>query len=176
MTRSVTLVDTHGNALGECPILEAHASPGKLHSAFSAYVFSTNRDQLLLQRRDMHKLFGGMWANTCCSHPFENESAVDAGQRRVREELGITCELRNVGSLIYQANDPEHKGSEHELDVLLVGEIDPSTPVHADTKEVAEWKWMDVQKLQEDMTKHPEQYAPWFHLGLPRVLEKVTGY
>lgn len=123
-----------------------------------------------MQKRHDGKLFGGMWANTCCSHPFPGESAVDAGQRRVREELGIVCTLTEQGWFIYQANDPRGIGSEHEQDILLKGTIDRDTAVNADPKEVADWKWISVAELQEDMKNNPDHYAPWFHLGLPKVL------
>ncbi len=170
MTRTVTLVSPTGDILEECPILEAHQSPGKLHRAFSAYVFSQDGSELLLQKRHDGKLFGGMWANTCCSHPFPGESAVDAGQRRVKEELGIDAELTEHGWFVYQADDARGMGSEHEQDILLKGAIDRDTPVNADPKEVADWKWINVAELQEDMKNHPDDYAPWFHLGLPKIL------
>lgn len=170
MTRTVTLVDPQGRTLEECNILEAHRSPGKLHRAFSAYVFSMDGSEILLQKRHDEKLFGGMWANTCCSHPFPGESAVDAGQRRVREELGIDAKLTEHGWFIYQADDARGIGSEHEQDILLTGKIDRATPVNADPKEVAEWKWISIAELQKDMQAHPENYAPWFHIGLPKIL------
>jgi isopentenyl-diphosphate delta-isomerase len=76
LLRTVTLVDELGDILGECPIREAHALPGKLHLAFSAYLFSEDKRELLIQKRHEGKLFGGMWANSCCSHPFAGESAL----------------------------------------------------------------------------------------------------
>ena len=170
MSRTVTLVSPTGDILEECPILEAHATPGKLHRAFSAYLLSEDGTELLLQKRHEGKIFGGMWANTCCSHPFPGESAVDAGQRRIREELGINAQLQELGWFIYQADDPRGIGSEHEQDILLKGTIDRDTPVHADPKEVADWKWMKIAELQADMKKNMESYAPWFHQGLPLIL------
>jgi isopentenyl-diphosphate delta-isomerase len=170
MTRTVTLVDSQGSILEECPILEAHQTPGKLHRAFSAYLLSEDGTELLLQKRHEGKIFGGTWANTCCSHPFPGESAVDAGQRRIREELGIDAKLHELGWFIYQADDPRGIGSEHEQDILLKGSIDRATPVNADPKEVAEWKWMKIEELQVDMKKNMALYAPWFHQGLPLIL------
>lgn len=173
MTRTVTLVDLQGTILEECPILEAHQSPGKLHRAFSAYVFSMDGKELLLQKRHDGKLFGGMWANTCCSHPFPGETALAAGERRVQEELGVEVKLTEHGWFVYQADDARGIGSEHEQDILLTGKIDRNTPVHADPKEVADWKWIAVDTLQKDMTENPSHYAPWFHIGLPKVLETL---
>lgn len=175
MERTVTLVDKSDRPLEECPIGEAHRSPGKLHRAFSAYVFTPDRKQLLLQKRHAGKLFGGTWANTCCSHPFANEGAVAAGQRRLREELGIDCQLRQAGALVYQAEDPGGKGAEHEYDVLLVGAIHANTPIHADAAEVAAWKWMALDELRADMRRNPTAYAPWFHLGLDKLMTSDEG-
>jgi isopentenyl-diphosphate delta-isomerase len=98
---------------------------------------------------------------------------VAAGQRRLREELGIACALHEAGALVYQAEDPGGRGAEHEYDVLLVGAVDPATPVHADRAEVAEWRWVNVEDLQKDLRRSPETYAPWFHLGL-RALQRVS--
>src|SRR3989442_1727599 len=114
MERTVTLVDASNQPLRECAMSEAHRSPGLLHRAFSAYVFSLDGSQLLLQRRHREKLFGSLWANSCCSHPFPGEEPVMAGQRRLREELGIECVLHEAGAFIYQAEDPAGRGAEHE--------------------------------------------------------------
>jgi isopentenyl-diphosphate delta-isomerase len=170
MTRTVTLVDQLGIILGECPIQEAHALPGKLHLAFSAYLFSEDKSELLIQKRHEAKLFGGMWANSCCSHPFPGESAIDAGKRRVREELGVHVQLEEAGWFIYQAQDPRGLGVEYEQDVLLVGAIRRDTPIRVDPYEIAEWRWAKVDNLWDDMKVHQGSYAPWFHIGLSKVI------
>ncbi len=158
-------MDTGGNSLGEMDILEAHRTPGILHRAFSVYVFRNNRTELLIQRRSEKKmLWPGSWANTCCSHPYANEEAVTAGQRRLQEELGCVCDLRPEGSFIYQALDPSGKGAEHEYLTILTGDADLSPAANPD--EVADWKWMRVADLQKDFVTNPDQYAPWFPLGI----------
>ena len=171
MDRTVTLVDATGKTVGTAGLLEAHTGEGLLHRAFSVYVFDTERKHLLIQRRStMKMLWPLIWANTCCSHPFENESSVVAGQRRLSEELGFTCELREGPSFTYMAIDPGGRGVEYEYVTILVGLMERETDVHPAPKEVDEWKWVDLKELQSLMCEHPDSYAPWFHLGLKKLL------
>src|SRR4051812_39991646 len=94
-TRTVTLVDEQGSPIGVSEIVDAHTGHGKLHKAFSVYVFRNDGKEILIQQRSDKKMLWPMiWANTCCSHPFENESSSDAGERRLREELGFTTTLQ----------------------------------------------------------------------------------
>ncbi len=170
MSRTVTLTDTEGKAIGEADILEAHAVPGMLHRAFSVYVFRNDRTELLIQQRSVKKmLWPGIWANTCCSHPFENEEPVKAGQRRLEEELSCVCALKEEGTFVYQALDPQNRGAEHEFVTLLVGDKDLQPLANPD--EVSDCRWVRVDELLKDMEKHEEKYAPWFHLGLKQLLQ-----
>ena len=92
MTEHVILVDEHDKALGTIPKMEAHTK-GLLHRAFSVFIFN-NKGQLLMQQRALNKYHSaGLWTNTCCSHPRNNESTIDAAQRRLKEEMGIECTL-----------------------------------------------------------------------------------
>ena len=119
-------------------------------------------------------LWPHIWANTACSHPFENESPIEAGTRRLKQEMGITCSLKEAGDLVYRAEDPEGRGVEHEHVTLLVGDVDETIEVYSDVDEVEEWEWVDVEELQRNMKENPDLYAPWFHLGLPIVLKKAA--
>lgn len=169
--RTVTLTNEAGEKLGQAEIIDAHTGDGKLHLAFSVYVFSPDHKVFLMQKRAKEKmLFAGIWANTCCSHPFENEEAEGAGERRLKEELGIEVKLRNGPSFTYRAEDPNGKGVEHEFVQILIGEADPSVTISTDPKEVEEWKWIDIDALKKDMTENSEKYAPWFHIGFEKVL------
>ncbi|MDO8649111.1 MAG: isopentenyl-diphosphate Delta-isomerase [Candidatus Peregrinibacteria bacterium] len=169
--RTVTLVDERNTPIGSADLLEAHTGEGKLHRAFSVYVFSDDGESLLIQQRAREKmLFAMFWANTCCSHPFENEDAQTAGARRLQEELGFSCALTEAGTFVYRAEDPEGKGVEHEHVTLLVGKIPQSTSISPNAEEVAEWKWVDVPMLITDMKENKDAYAPWFHLGLRQLL------
>ncbi len=171
MNRTVTLTDKDGNALGEADLLEAHAIPGMLHRAFSVYVFregSSGKEMLIQQRAQQKLLWPGIWANTCCSHPFAGEAPEAAGKRRLREELGCECDLKEAGTFVYQAIDPERRGAEHEHVTILVASANLAPVPNPD--EVSACRWVPVRELQADMRERPDTFAPWFHLGLPKAL------
>ena len=170
MGRTVTLTDDTGKALGTADILDAHTGTGKLHLAFSVYVFNPAKNSMLIQQRSAEKmLWPTIWANTCCSHPYENETASQAGERRLKEELGIDVKLRAGASFVYRAQDAT-RGVEHEYVTTLIGAFDEQATVTPNPKEVMAWKWVPIRALLADMGMQPQAYAPWFHLGLPLVL------
>lgn len=168
----VILVDGNGSPIGSLEIKAAHTGAGKLHKAFSIYIFRKDRSEILIQRRSLKKmLWPGIWANSCCSHPRADETPVEAGSRRLGEELGFTCPLREEGSFVYRAEDGD-RGVEHEHVTILTGEADPAVAANPD--EVMEWKWIHVDSLQKDMSEHGDVYAPWFHLGLQKILQPAN--
>lgn len=171
MNQIVITCDEQGNPTGTADIFAAHTGEGKLHRAFSVFVMHKDRPEMLIQRRSAKKmLWAGIWANTCCSHPKQGESAMDAGKRRLREEMGFTCDLKEMDSFVYKANDPQGKGLEYEYDTILLGHIDDSVAIKANPDEVMEWKWVPVQTLLKDMEIRKDAYAPWFHIGIQKVL------
>lgn len=154
----VILVDENDNEIGLAPKLNAHRT-GELHRAFSVMLIDAQK-RLLLQRRAFAKYHsGGRWANTCCGHPRDGESLVDAAERRLTEEMGVTCTLAPAGSFIYHA-DVGNGLVEHELDHLLIGRFD-GDPVPA-TSEVVEWRWSTLDDVRQDLAAHPEAYTAWF--------------
>jgi isopentenyl-diphosphate delta-isomerase len=169
--REVILTDTQGNPTGLAEILDAHTGEGKLHKAFSVYIFRNNGEEILVQQRSSKKmLFPLIWANTCCSHPFPGEEPLKAGKRRLQEECGMTCDLKEVGTLVYRAKDPNGNGVEHEHVTLLTGTVDEEVCISPNPEEIEEIQWMKVADIIEEMNETPEKYAPWFHLGLKQLL------
>ncbi len=170
--RTVILSDDNGQSKGSADLFEAHSGNGLLHLAFSVFVFRKQRTQTLIQRRAATKmLWAGVWANTCCSHPLEGEMAQEAGERRLREELGFSVPLTPLCSFVYHAKDPYGKGVEYEYDTILVGDIEEDITINPDPREVQEWKWIDRRELEHDMCAHPDKYAPWLHIGLPKITQ-----
>jgi isopentenyl-diphosphate delta-isomerase len=152
------LVAPDGTEIGAVDKLLAHQPPGRLHLAFSVFLFA-NDGSLLIQRRSASKYhFPLAWANSCCSHPQPGEDLVTSAELRVKEELGITCELRPVGNFTYQASCSASGLVEHEFDWVLVGEI--TTEVHPDPSEVAEWRMLSADEFTAAI-QNPE-FAPWF--------------
>jgi isopentenyl-diphosphate Delta-isomerase len=172
--RQVILCDSTGRPLGTADLMAAHTGKGQLHLAFSVYILSPDGRRLLVQQRSADKMLWPLvWANTCCSHPRAGETPIEAGRRRLREEMGLDCQLTPGPAFVYRAEDPSGRGVEHEFDMLLVGTCADSP--RPDPDEVAAWEWMELDYLQRDMRDQPERYAPWFHLGLPKVLAMPRG-
>ena len=171
MNRTVTKTDASGTDLGQVDLLEAHTGTGTLHKAFSVFVFSPDKTLILLQQRSTKKmLFGGLWANTCCSHPLKDETATQAGERRMQEELGVSCPLQVGSSFVYRAEDPNGKGIEHEFDTILLGTLPTDTVLTPDTNEVMATQWLTIEELKKALAEEPGNYAPWLHKGLALAL------
>ncbi len=167
----VILVDTDDRPLGLMPKMEAHRR-GLLHRAFSVFVFNS-RGQLLLQQRAAGKYHSpGLWTNTVCSHQRQGESSVEAGRRRLHEEMGFTTELREIFSFVYRA-EFDNGLIEHELDHVLIGRYD-GTPEPA-PDEVGGYRWVYLSDLLEDLQKRPENYTAWFRIIFEKSFEKLLN-
>lgn len=174
--KTVIRTDVDGKDLGEVEIIEAHTGEGTLHKAFSAFVFSPDFQQLLIQQRaDAKMLFARYWANTCCSHPTATEELTVTAERRLQEECGFTCELTPTDSFVYKAKDPTGSGIEHERDTVLVGNTPKDTVLTPDPNEIAELKWMEIQALLNDIQDEPQKYAPWFKPALDIALSHIVN-
>ena len=156
----VVLVNEKDEKIGLMGKQEAHEK-ALLHRAFSVFIFNEN-EELMLQQRALNKYHSpGLWANTCCSHQRDGETSINAGKRRLMEEMGFTTELKETTSFIYKA--PFDNGlTEHELDHILIGHYN-ATP-NINPEEVADWKWMDLEAVKKDMELNPESYTAWFKI------------
>jgi len=156
----VILVDEQDRPLGLMPKMEAHRK-GVLHRAFSVFIFN-DRGQLMLQRRALSKYHSpGLWTNTVCSHQRQGEDSVSAGKRRLYEEMGFTAGLREIFSFIYRA-ELENGLVEHELDHVLIGRYNGEA--RPNPREAADYKWVYLSELMDDMAHHPENYTAWFKI------------
>ena len=166
----VILVDQADRPVGRMEKQEAHRK-GLLHRAFS--VFLLDGSKLLIQRRALDKYHcGGLWSNTCCSHPAPGEPVLSAAERRLEEELGIkNARLRELDTFLYRAAFPNGL-AEHELDHVLLGEY--SGPVQPDPMEIAQVRWIDLEELQRDLQAFPQWYTPWFPPALTLVLRHLS--
>ena len=166
----VVLVDAQDNALGLMEKISAH-DQGVLHRAFSAFVVRSTAGevQVLLQLRAATKYhFGGLWTNTCCSHPRRGQTTIDAAHQRLKHELGFDTDLTEKLSFVYRAADPASGLTEHEFDHVFVGRFDGApTP---NPEEVGDWKWVQPNELLADIKSRPASYTPWFKLVVERVI------
>jgi len=167
---TVILVNEADAVIGQMAKLEAHQK-GILHRAFSLFIFNS-KGELLLQQRAMHKYHSpGLWTNTCCSHQRAGESNIEAGKRRLGEEMGISCELTDVFSFIYKASF-DNGLTEHELDHVMVGQYEANPIINEE--EVMDYKWLSLQNLKMDMDKNPERYTAWFKIILNEYLQRLV--
>lgn len=156
----VILVNENDEQIGLMPKMEAHEK-AVLHRAFSVFVFN-NKNQLMLQQRAANKYHSPLlWTNTCCSHQRNGESNIEAGKRRLQEEMGFVCELEEKTSFIYKA--PFDNGlTEHELDHIMVGYYNENPIINKE--EVESFKFMTVEEVKHDMTVNPKLYTAWFKI------------
>lgn len=156
----VVLVDDKDQKIGLMPKMMAHEK-ALLHRAFSVFIFS-DKNELMLQQRALSKYHSpGLWTNTCCSHQRDHESNLDAGKRRLMEEMGFETSLKEVTSFIYKA--PFDNGlTEHELDHVMVGRFNDAPNINKE--EVESWKWMPLETVKEDIASQPELYTEWFKI------------
>ena len=147
------LVDENDNPVGFEKKLGAHENGGKLHRAFSIFVFDTT-GKMLLQRRAKQKYhFGGLWTNACCGHPKRGQALRDAVHARLREEFGFDTELREIFSFVYRASDTKSGLTEHEFDHVFYGEFDgESQPNPAETED---WRRVDLSEFMVDVETNP---------------------
>jgi isopentenyl-diphosphate delta-isomerase len=164
----VVLVDEDDRPLGSAPKLAAHQNGGRLHRAFSVFIFDSH-GRMLLQRRAPGKYhFGGLWTNACCSHPRVGQPLIESARARLRHEFGFDAPLEERFSFVYRAEDPTSGLTEHELDHVLVGRFDGEP--RPNPEEIDAWDWVDPSELLRDVRERPERYTPWFRIVLERVV------
>lgn len=173
-TEYVILVDDKDRPIGTAEKLYAHQN-NLLHRAFSIFIFRKKKGlEVLLQQRAAHKYHSpGLWTNTCCSHPKPDENILEAGQRRLFEELGFTTELKDEGWFIYNAHFSNGL-SEHELDHVLIGSMPAGFSIQPNPEEVQAWQWVDVEDLQKELDAQPEKFTAWLKEGLKTALRRTA--
>ena len=167
----VVLVDLQDQKLGTMGKMEAHEK-AVLHRAFSIFILNSNQE-LLMQQRAFGKYHSpGLWTNTCCSHQREGESNLEAGNRRMMEEMGMTVPLQELFTFIYKASF-DNGLTEHELDHVMVGFSDEDPKIN--TIEVASFKWMSLEALKKDLVKNPNNYSVWFAIIFDRFFQYINN-
>ena len=154
----VVLVDKNDNQIGLMPKMEAHQK-GVLHRAFSIFLLNSE-NQILLQKRSSNKYHsGGLWTNTCCSHPRDGENIIDAGKRRLSEEMGINTHLDKAFQFTYKA-ELENGLIEHEYDHVLIGKYNGTPVLNKD--EAEDYKWVSLDEVKKDIKENETDYTVWF--------------
>jgi isopentenyl-diphosphate delta-isomerase len=168
----VILVDELDNEIGVKEKMQAHRE-ALLHRAFSVFIFN-KKGELLLQRRALNKYHSpGLWTNTCCSHPRPNEQLINAAKRRLIEEMGFVCDLNYQFNFIYKASLDQGM-TEHEFDHVFFGTYEDE--IKLNPEEVAEYKFISMEELQNSITKQPQLFTEWFKIVFEKVKKAYHEY
>lgn len=166
----VILVNENDEPIGSMAKLEAHEK-AMLHRAFSVFIFN-DQNELMMQQRASHKYHTPLlWTNTCCSHQRVGESNIEAGKRRLQEEMGFVADLKETISFIYKA--PFDNGlTEHEYDHVMVGHYNEDPIINPE--EVEAWKWMSLEAVKADIADQPDVYTAWFKIIFDKFYKHIN--
>ena len=160
------LVDEQDREIGFRSKAQCHDGQGALHRAFSLFIFNPTGELLLQQRSAAKRLWPLYWSNSCCSHPRRGESMELAIERRLREELALSCDLKFLYKFIYHAQFGE-LGAEHELCWVYAGRT--AAELKPNHNEIAAWRYVSPADLDREMVERPERFTPWFKLEWERL-------
>ena len=164
---AIVLVDKNDKAVGLEEKFEAHKNPAPLHRAISVVIFDKSGKKMLLQKRAKGKpTWPLFWSNACCTHPYKEESYEECAKRRLKEEMGFSVPLKELFRFVYKEKYDKTWG-EHEYDVVFAGNYEGK--VNPNPNEIADWKWVEMDKLSKDVKVNPEIYTPWFKILLKRL-------
>ena len=167
----VILVDDQDRQIGTMEKIEAHAK-AMLHRAFSIFIMNSEGELLLHQRALTKYHSPGLWTNTCCSHQREGETSLVAGNRRLFEEMGMQTHLTELFSFIYKAVF-DNGLTEYEFDHVMIGYSNDDPVINLD--EVADYKWISLQTVSNDLKNNPEDYTVWFAIIFERFYKYIQN-
>ncbi len=168
-TEKLILVDAQDHAIGSLSKSECHEGKGILHRAFSLFIFN-DAGELLVHKRSPHKpLWPNYWSNSCCSHPRYGEDTTVAANRRLKEELQLSCKLFYLYKFQYHAvYSPT--GAEHELCWVFIGLN--NDPAQANANEISEFRHIQADQLDQAMAQRPQDFTPWFKMEWATIRQK----
>lgn len=172
--KKIILVDSDDRQVGMDTKINVHRL-GLLHRAYSIFVFRTKKKrlELLLQQRAIDKYHsGGLWSNTCCSHPEPDIDMLEHAQWRLQQEMGFTVLLKRVGVFQY-CSHLSNGIIESEIDHLFIGFTDIEEIKH-NREEVLDTQWVAIAEIMKSIQKKPENYTSWFFKGLMLVLRELN--
>ena len=161
----VILVNKQNRKLGTMEKIQAHRE-GKLHRAFSIFIFNTKGELLIQQRKKTKYHSGGLWSNTVCSHPRSGETYLQAVHRRLKEEVGFDCPVKKQFCFIYDTGF-KNGLTENEYDCVYAGIYD-GVP-QPNPKEIMAIQWIPLTKLKKEIKKYPRRYSVWLKIALPSI-------
>lgn len=167
----VILVDKDDNTVGTMDKMQAHET-GALHRAFSIFLFNEKGELLLQKRNELKYHSGGLWTNTCCSHPKPGEPLVKGAKERLMEEMGIETDLEFAFSFVYKA-EFSNGLTENEFDHVYVGRFSEEPQINPE--EASDWKYMGMENIKKEIEESPDLYTEWFKIALPMIEKYVEA-
>ena len=159
------LVDSNDNQIGYEEKVKCHLPDGKLHRAFTILLFDKEGRLLLTQRSMSKMLWPGDWDGTVASHPRQSETYVSSAERRLPEELGLSCKLDYLFKFEYHV-PYKNIGSENEVCGTLIGIVDDPGKIKLVKDEISTIKWVTLEQLVSEIDKSPEIFCPWMLVAL----------
>lgn len=170
MAEEIALVDLDDHITGYASKSLVHQE-GLLHRAFSIFIIDGSK--MLLQKRNPNKYHsGGLWTNACCSHQRKGEELEEATHRRLKEELGFSCPLKELFTFVYRTHFIGGV-TEFELDHVFIGSYD--SEIRANPDEINDLRWIDAAELKRELAQKPEKYTSWFIISAPQVLKYLEN-
>lgn len=187
MEELLILIDENDEEIGFEEKMETHIKE-KLHRAFSLFIFDKDSEKMLIHKRADGKYHsGGLWTNSCCSHPRKGEDLRTAVVRRTKQELGLDLTneqlefynpssydhgLHELGSFKYYKKFP--KCAEHEIDHVFYLSLHSNEIIlNIDEDEISEIMWISIEELKKWLSSSSENFTAWFPKALGFVIEKV---
>lgn len=158
-------MDKNDNPIGLEEKMKCHLPNGKLHRAFTALLFDKEGKLVLTRRSPSKMLWPGDWDGTVASHPRKNETYISSAERRMPEEIGISCKFDYLFKFEYHV-PYKNIGSENEICGTLIGLIENSSKFNLVENEISEIKWISPKQLMDELQKNPEIYCPWMIIAL----------
>src|SRR5574338_239200 len=159
------LVDSNDNPIGTEEKVKCHLPNGKLHRAFTILLFNKDGKLLLTRRSQSKMLWPRDWDGTVASHPRQSETYVSSAERRLPEEIGVSCKLEYLFKFEYHV-PYKNIGSENEICGTLLGIVDQSQKFNLIPEEISEIKWISPEQLVKELKNHAQIYCPWMLIAL----------
>ena len=165
MEEYVVLVDQNDIQIGKEDKVKCHLPNGKLHRAFTALIFNGDGKLLLTKRSEGKMLWPNDWDGTVASHPRESETYVSSAERRMPDEIGISCKMNYVNKFEYHVPYKDI-GSENEICGTLIGTVDSFDNSRMIKDEISEVKWINPDELKNELEQNKDVYCPWMVIAL----------
>ncbi len=127
-------------------------------------LFNTKGEIMVCKRPHNIKRYRNQITSSAGGHIEQGESYEISAKRELKEELGITIPLKDIGR--FDVIGYKIRGIHH----LFIGK---SEKVSVDPHEIASYKFLSPNILSRDLALHPRRYAKPFHEALKYYLKHI---